>query len=190
MLTSPAFTLLWGQKMVDDTNARTAAVHAKLWGEPVKETEKDRIAAQKKARSADKKRRREVNGYRKKKGQPPLRDDEPTPQFVKKTPEENKKRRTAERKARVARAPVFTCECGHTMKNSNGKAGHLKSDIHLLWMTRNSTTPEERAQIHLTRCTVRFAEREKADVYRIKQRAKIAEENAMMAQEDKTCKQG
>ena len=102
MLTSPAFTLLWGQKMVDDTNARTAAVHAKLWGssEPAKETEKDRIAAQKKARSADKKRRREVNGYRKKKGQPPLRDDEPTPQFVKKTPEEVKKRKAADKTAR------------------------------------------------------------------------------------------
>jgi hypothetical protein len=34
MLTSPAFTLLWGPKIVDETNAKTAAVHAKLWGEP------------------------------------------------------------------------------------------------------------------------------------------------------------
>jgi hypothetical protein len=71
------------------------------------------------------------------------------------------------------------------MKNSSGKAQHLKSDIHLLWMIGNSSTPEERAQIHLTRCTVRLAERAKADVYRIKQRAEIAEEIAMMQLEDK-----
>ena len=32
MLTSPVFTKLWGQQVVDQTNAKTAAVHKKLWG--------------------------------------------------------------------------------------------------------------------------------------------------------------
>ena len=33
MLTSPVYTTLWGQQVVDDANAKTAAVHKKLWGE-------------------------------------------------------------------------------------------------------------------------------------------------------------
>jgi predicted hydrolase (HD superfamily) len=32
MLTSPVFTKLWGAELVHETNARTAAVHKKLWG--------------------------------------------------------------------------------------------------------------------------------------------------------------
>ena len=41
MLTSPVYTKLWGQQVVDESNAKTAAVHAKLWGNPVKATEED-----------------------------------------------------------------------------------------------------------------------------------------------------
>ena len=36
MLNSPVYTKLWGQQVVDESNAKTAAVHAKLWGNPVK----------------------------------------------------------------------------------------------------------------------------------------------------------
>ena len=146
-------------------------------------TEEDRIAAQ--ARAADRKRRREVNANRKKKGEPPLRDDEPTPQFVKKTPEEVKKRKAVADAARHARAPAFTCECGHTMKNSSGKAQHLKSDIHLHWMMDNSTTPEERDALISKRHAIRRVERLYYGDYRDNQRAKIAEEIAMMQLEDK-----
>jgi hypothetical protein len=32
MLTSPVYTKLWGQQVVDETNAKTTAVHKKLWG--------------------------------------------------------------------------------------------------------------------------------------------------------------
>ena len=33
MLTSPVYTKLWGKQVVDEANAKTAAVHKKLWGE-------------------------------------------------------------------------------------------------------------------------------------------------------------
>ena len=92
-------------------------------------TEEERAAATK-----DRSRRHYVNKVRKQKGEPPLRDDEPTPQDVKKTPEEVKKRKAVTDAARRARDVVnvaFTCECGHTMKNSNWKHQHLKSDRHL-----------------------------------------------------------
>jgi hypothetical protein len=36
MLNSPVYTKLWGQQVVDEPNAKTAAVHAKLWGKPTK----------------------------------------------------------------------------------------------------------------------------------------------------------
>jgi hypothetical protein len=127
-------------------------------------TEEERIAA--KARVAGNKRRRDINRARKKRGDPPLRDDEPTPQTVKKTPEEVKKRKAVTTAARRARDGVFTCECGHAMKNSNAKSLHMTSDIHLHWMMDNSTTPEELYQLRLKRQTVRWAERAKADILR------------------------
>ena len=146
-------------------------------------TEEDRIAAQ--ARAADRKRRREVNANRKKKGEPPLRDDEPTPQFVKKTPEEIKKRKAAEKTARRLKYAPVVCECGHTINHSDGKAQHLKSDIHLHWMMDNTTTHEERAALISKRHAIRRVERLYYGDYRDKQRAKIAEEIAMMQLEDK-----
>ena len=141
-------------------------------------TEEDRIAA--KARAADKRRRWDINSARKKRGDPPLRDDEPTPQTVKKTPEEVKKRKAVTSAARRARDGAFTCECGHTMKNSFGKSQHMKSDIHLHWMMDNTTTPEERDALISKRHAIRRAERLYYGDYRDTQR-----ERAMMQLEDK-----
>ncbi len=145
-------------------------------------TEEDCIAA--KVRAADKKRRRDINRARANKSEPPLRDDEPTPQTVKKTPEEVKKRKAVTKRARRARDEVFTCECGHTMKNSCGKSQHMKSDRHLSWMITKSKTPEERNKLILNRHTVRCAVRDKVAAY-VERCAKIAEEIAMMQLEDK-----
>ena len=142
-------------------------------------TEEERAAGTK-----DRLRRNYINKVRKQKGEPPLRDDEPTPQAVKKTPEEVKKRKAETSAARRARAPVFTCECGHTMKNSDGKSQHMKSDSHLSWMISKGKTPEERAKLILNRHTVRCAVRDKVTAY-VERCAKIAEEIAMMQLEDK-----